>query len=152
MAKSFTLIETLLVMAIFSILIAMAFPVLRLFLTTNYLNISTTEIIQVLRQAQANAINGAGDSKWGIFFDTSNNKFIFFKGDNFLDRVQSYDLATELPKSVGIKNINLSGGASEIVFEKTSGKTDQYGSLTISGLNYTTKNIVINEYGVIETY
>ncbi len=148
--RAFTLIETLLFVVGFSILIVIAFPVLRLLLTANYLNIATTEIVQSLRQAQTSAINGAGDSRWGVFFDTSNNKFIFFKGDNFLNRIQSYDLATELPKSVVFKNINLNGGGSEIVFEKISGQINQYGSLSISGLNHETKNIVINEYGSIE--
>lgn len=150
--NGFTLVEILLVIAILGGLIGISFPILRSLLITNYLTGSADEIVQTLRQAQTNAISGAGDSKWGVFFDKDNNKFIFFKGETFLGRDQSYDLISDLPKSIKIESISLNGGGTAIVFQKTNGKTNQYGSLTLEGLNNQTKDIIINQYGVIETY
>jgi len=149
--KSFTLVEILIVIAILGGLAGLAFPIMRSLLIANYLTSSAEEIVQCLRQAQTNAMGGARDSKWGVFFDQNNNKFTLFKGD-FFGQDHSYDLAQELPKSIEIKNISLNGGGAEIVFEKTSGKTNQFGSLTLEGLNNQTKNIIVNEYGVIEVH
>ena len=140
--KSFTLVEILIVIAILGGLAGLAFPIMRSLLIANYLTSSSEEIVQYLRQAQTNAINGVGDSRWGVFFDQSNNKFTLFRGD-FFGQDHSYDLVAELPNSVKIKT------DLEIVFEKTSGKTNEC-SLTLEGLNNQAKNIIINEYGVIE--
>lgn len=149
--NGFTLVEILITIAILCLLAGIAFPGLRSMLIANYLNTSGSEIVQSLRQAQANAMSGAEDSKWGVFFDVDNNKFIFFKGATFPGPGHAYNLTTELPASIKIKDINFNGGGAEIIFEKTSGKTNQYGSLTLSSLNnQQTKDIIINEHGMVK--
>ena len=148
----FTLVEVLLVVAIFGILAGIGFLNIRLVWTANQLQGSTTETIRALKEAQNNAMDGILDSQWGVFFDINNNQFTLFKGPDYSGRDPAHDLATALPKLIKITNINLNGGGTEIVFEKTSGKTNHYGSLTMEGFNSQTKTLILNQYGVIETY
>ncbi|HDZ54299.1 MAG TPA: hypothetical protein ENI19_02025 [Candidatus Nealsonbacteria bacterium] len=133
MMKSFTLIEVLVIIGIMVILMVLALPAYRSFQNELDLNNSTEEIINTLRIAQNKTLASEGASQYGVYFDqtTSPHQYTLFKGNDYASRNSSFDKIHKLPKSVEISDISLNGGESEIIFDRISGTTSQFGSLII---------------------
>ena len=62
--KGFTLLEVLVVLAIFAILFAVSDGVYINFKRANNLSITTNTIVEAVRYASSNASSNRGDSKW----------------------------------------------------------------------------------------
>lgn len=148
--NGFTLIEMVLVIGLFMIVMSSTALVFSNFVVKQELNDNVQRLTHNLRKAQANALIRAKDSKWGVFFDDTEGqeKFVFFKGSSFGED-QDYDQVVELSKGVDFGSIALNGGSDEVVFNKETGETDDFGSIEIEDDNgsYT---ISINSLGQIE--
>lgn len=131
--KSFTLIELLLIVGILIILVGLAIPAFRFFQKETDLNNSTEEIINTLRLAQNKTLASEGDSQWGVYFSTTSvpNQYILFKGVNFVSRATSSDESHNLPSSVEISEINLTGGFPNVIFDRVTGATNQPGEISL---------------------
>ena len=127
--RGFTLIEILVIIAITIILIGLAIPSYRFFQKESDLINNTEEIINTLRLAQNKTLASEGASQYGIYFDqaTSTHQYTLFKKING----SSSEEVHKLPESIEISEINFNGGGSEVIFDRISGTTSQYGSLTI---------------------
>lgn len=136
MMKSFTLIEVLVIIGIMVILMGLALPAYRSFQDESDLNNSTEEIINTLRIAQNKTLASEGASQYGVFFDTSiPYRVIMFKGENYTTRDSSFDKINKLPDNIEIYEINLTGGESEVVFNRINGETSQAGNLSLRLIN-----------------
>jgi len=147
--KGFTLLELLLVLAIIAIIAAFTFPIYTGFQLSQIHDTRTEEIVQALRQAQSKSMAGQNDSSWGVYFDSSNNKFVIFQGTSYASRVSDYDYETELESTLSLSNISINGGGSEVVFTKIDGSTTDYGSLDLT-TDEDTATISINAAGLVE--
>ena len=139
--KGFSLVELVIVIAIFAILAGVGDSVYYNFKTKNSLEVSTNSFVQALRHAQINSEQVEGDSVWGtaIFSD----KVVVFKGASYISRDTFSDQIADFPSGISV------GGLSEIVFEKTTGWSSNVGTTTITNSNGEVKNIFINEKGTI---
>lgn len=150
----FTLVETLLVVAMLIILSMIAVPLLNVFQTESDLQRSSQELMSTLRLAQDKTLASEDDSQFGVFFDnaTTVHRYTFFKGTSYASRVPSFDETTFLPESVEFSVVNF-GGGNEIVYDKVDGTTSQPGSISIHLLSdfARVQTIYVDSFGIIET-
>jgi Tfp pilus assembly protein FimT len=144
----FTLVEVLTIVGILIVLIVISVPALRFFQKESDLNNSTEEILNTLRLAQNKTIASEGASQYGVHFETG--KYVLFKGTTY-DPLATDNDVHSLPQSLEIYEINLAGGGSEIVFERVTGTTSQFGnvSLRLKSDFTKTKTIYIENSGQV---
>ncbi|MDP2930802.1 MAG: hypothetical protein Q8N56_04370 [bacterium] len=152
--KGFTLLELSVVVGIIILLTVLVTPSLNYFRANSALNDASEEIISVLSLAKNKAVSSEGPSRWGVYFDfASPQKYILFKGSSFVSRDQSADVVHNLPPSVEFSAIDLYGGATETVFSRINGATQQFGSLSLWIKNNHTKTagIYIDSMGIVQS-
>ena len=143
--KAFTLIETLIILAIIAVMAVLSIPFYQSFQIRTQLDDRSEEIIQTLRKAQSKAMAVENDKVFGVHFE--NNKFVLFKDTYNPDDPdnETFDLPTTLSISV-----NLSGGDSKVVFDKLRGTTLNDGTIIISSVNNESRTINVSKIGKIE--
>jgi len=147
--KGFSLFEILLSMAIVAVIL---FVVISLFSNYNkkqVLDNSAEKVSSLLKEARSLTISSKDDSSYGVHFEQ--NALVLFKGITYIFS-DSNNKINQIDKKAIISEINLNGGGSNVVFQRLTGKTDQYGTIKISlisnSLNF--KTISIYQTGVIE--
>jgi prepilin-type N-terminal cleavage/methylation domain-containing protein len=130
--RGFTILELILVIAIFAVIFSSTTIVFGNLLNEHRLASKGYEIVQSLREARTDAVSRKGDSGWGVYLDASAHpdRYIVFKGDSYMSRDSSFDQTVIFPESVIFSNIGISGG-NEIVFGKRTGETDDTGSFDL---------------------
>lgn len=146
--KGFTLIEVLVVIAIFLIIGVLAAPGFRYFQYRTSLDNDAARVINVLRLAQNKTLAAEKDNNYGVHLE--NKKYVLFAGALYSPTSASninYDLAAETE----FYEINLNGGGNNIVFSRVSGATDQYGVIKLRLFNSPnqTKTISVSSSGQI---
>ncbi len=148
----FTLIEIIIVIAVLTVIGAIAITSFISFQKTPQLNNASEEIINILRIAQNKTLSSEGNSQYGVYFDitVSPQQYILFKGSSYPSRNASFDQVYLIPDITEFYAIN-TGGANEIVFDKLTGSTKNSGnvSLRLKDDNSQTKIIYIDNSGVI---
>jgi len=139
--KAFSLIEIIVVVAIFAVVVYLGLPLIRNILFVSDLENSSSLVVSTIRQAQNNARNGLEDSVWGIRIDSPN--VIMFRGTNYASRDPSYDLGIKLAD-----NLNLSG-LDEVSFSKMYGFPSTTGNIVLTSINGKSITINLNEKGTI---
>lgn len=91
------------------------------------LTTSGQNVLSILRLAQSKALAGEDNAPWGVRLEQA--QFILFRGSTYSGSTLTQVHA--LPTSIEIVNINLSGGAQEVVFKRLTGRTDQLGSFDV---------------------
>lgn len=140
--RGFTLIEVLLSLALIGIIFGMAAPYYRTFQVRNDLDIATNTIVQSLRRAQILSQAQYGDMNWGVYVQSGS--IIIFKGPSYVLRDINYDEVFDLPSSID------SSGITEVVFSKLYGFPQSIGTLILTSTSNETRNIIINEKGMVD--
>jgi len=149
--KGFTLVELILVVALFLTVFGGTAISLSSFLNRSDLDQTTKEVVQMLRQAQGYSMAHYQDSSWGVYLEDTANRLTFFQGSSYAARVPSFDRVTELSTSLDLMSISLIGGGNEIVFTKGKGETTGVGSFVIQEISSgNQKTLTLNAYGQIE--
>ncbi len=141
MNKGFTLIELIIVICIFLLLGAIFWPIGANFFSQELASKGQQQIIWILKQARANAINQKNNSAFGVYLEKG--QATLFQGDNYTDRITSEDIIYTLPKIVTIVDLN------EIVFEPNTGQVSTPGTIKLNSPSLS-REIVINQLGVID--
>lgn len=149
-ARGFTLIELILVIAVFSIIFSSASVVFGNMIGRNNLKYHGYLLVQNLREARMNSISHKNDSEWGIHFNDAVTPYgyTFFKGASFVTRDSDYDLDFEFPEIIGISQLNF-GGTKEIVFHVSSGFPTTTGNLALATDNESYA-VFINSAGLVD--
>lgn len=136
--KSFTLVEIILVVAIFGILIGLSLPFTLKFYQVQQLDSTFQSIVQTIRRAQFQAMANEFDSDFGFYF--SADQYFLFRGPSYIARTdeESFDLPKEITRA----------GLWEIVFKKLTGLPNTAGYISISSAGLT-RIISINQLGRI---
>ncbi|MBW6441172.1 prepilin-type N-terminal cleavage/methylation domain-containing protein [Patescibacteria group bacterium] len=122
--SGFTLLELMLVISILAIISVSSFTWFSSYKQQTDIQSSSNIIISSLRDAQSRSISGKDFMKWGIFFDSTNNRFTLFRDEG------GYAAATvkeeiSLSNYIKLDSNSLAGGCDEIIFEKVTGATTQ---------------------------
>lgn len=141
MNKGFTLIEVIIVICIFLLLGAIFWPVGANYYRQQVLEKSEQQIVWILKQARANAINQRNSAAFGV--NISQGAVTLFEGLNFNQRNQAADSVYKLAPNIVIS------GESEFVFLPNTGEVENPGKIRVS-LNAYSKEIYINKLGIID--
>ena len=118
--KAFTLIELLIVIGITAIMAVFLIMSPLSFRSRQDLNLTVSEMVAVLRNAQDNSISQESGSIWGIYFDNTNDSgfYDFFSGSDY----SSINIVSRSSLRSNIKFIQPAIGASStVIFSAVSG-------------------------------
>ena len=141
--KSFTLVEILIVLSIIAILIVSTSPIFRYFQREADLSDNTEEIVSILRLARTKTLASERSSQWGIYFSVP-YQYTLFQGPDYASRDDSFDELYQLTGRVEIYEIDLTGGGTEVVFDRILGETDQDGKISLRLEDDTSKSKTIS--------
>ena len=146
----FTLLEILIVIAIFSVVAGVGISPLLSFKKTSDLNGALETGVSFLLEARAKTLSSESDSRYGVHFSSRN--VILFKGAMFTEGAQG-NKAAPLPSSVEIGTISLNGGGDTVVFNRLTGETDAYGTVVFRLKSDTTKTKIlrVEKTGIVST-
>lgn len=139
--SGFTLIELILVVAIVTIMTAVAMPFYLNLSRGNDLNTATSLLAQDLYQAQSYSRNQTQDSQWGVA--VNGQVITLFSGSSYAARNPAQDVSYTVPSAITIS------GVGQIVYSKLYGLPQSTGSFTLSGGGQTT-TVTVNSKGVVE--
>ena len=145
--SGFTFLEVLLVIAAIGIIAVLGTAFFSSTLGKNELSNVTWDIADNLRKAQSRAMAGRGNDSWSVHFES--DKYVIFKGTTY-NASDPDNEQTNLSSLILIISISLTGGGSDLIFNKIYGDTDTDGNITVSdNTSDQTRIIDINEVGRI---
>ena len=144
-----TIIEIIIVVTLVIMLTTLSFQVFNVFIKRQALDKDTQKIVSMLKEARSATLASRANSVYGVHFVAT--RTVMFKGTVFIES-DSNNRELSLNPRVQITVTNLNGGGSDIIFDRLTGATDQYGSITLSLVASTsiTKIISIEETGIVE--
>ena len=147
-ARGFALIELLISIAIIMILATMTYGVLYTTNTRKALDTDALKVVTKLREARSLTLAAKNDREWGIHL--ASTSITLFEGSSY-DSESSSNIVVKLNPLVTLSS-TLQGDGSDVIFERLSGDTAQYGTTTVSLIASSTvaRTIIIYETGVVE--
>ena len=154
--KGFTLVELVVVIGILTIL--GTFTMLNLTTLQNHTNLNTSveTMLSDIKQQQLKAMLGdtetrATSSKYGVYFDAVNKRYVLFHGNSYSSSEAS-NYPVQLDSGLAFSSVTLPNNV--IIFDRVSGEYSAYvgGSNTVvlkDIVTNTTKTMTFNRYGVI---
>jgi prepilin-type N-terminal cleavage/methylation domain-containing protein len=138
----FTLIEVLIVIVIGIILLGAGFFSLNAFRSSQTVQSEIEQLVAVLRSAQEKSSGQDSDSRWGVYFDVSGARDIYYlyQVDEVLKATDPYDgvPGSILDKKTLKSPLEITMTApvtSTIVFAKSTGRPDGTTTITLSNGN-----------------
>jgi prepilin-type N-terminal cleavage/methylation domain-containing protein len=122
--KGFTVIELLIVLAIFVLLVGIVAPFFANTFNQSNQEITVLEIQQNLRAAQAKSMAGLENSRWGVYFQS--DRYTLYKGNSYAARDTNYDQLTKVSGQMSIS------GLTEINFTKNRGFPNMTGDINVT--------------------
>lgn len=149
--KGFTLIEITITISIIIFLISIGIVSYRSFEKSTELENTCQDILSVLKIAQTKTIASDEASQYGVHFE--DDRYILFKGNEYQSGSESnkiYNISDRLE----IYDISLSDEGNDIIFQRISGKTEQYGNISLRIILSPSENKAINisSFGLVEIY
>jgi len=148
--KGISLIEILVVVSIIAIIVAIVVPNFSKFHNQQALRNTTEDVISLLNEARNNTISSKDSNTYGVHFETG--KATLFAGTTYAVNASNtqiiFDKAASIPVSGGII---LNGGGSDVVFDRLTGSTSEYGTIVVRLISDASsqKTINISKLGVI---
>jgi len=128
--KSFTLIETLIVVAILATLMGTAFVEFASYKTRHSFDLDSESLVAALSNAQSKAVQQENGSAWGIrFTNGAQSNYAIFSGTTFST---STVVTEEALSSVTTYTNPVSGSSTDIVFSKLTGTPILGGAASIA--------------------
>lgn len=146
--RGVSLIELLVALAIAALLVVVAAGGFSAFRRTQELNTAAENVTSALNEARARTLSSEGPSQYGVHFTAS--KAVLFKGTVFVAGDPS-NKDYVWSSMVIASGWALNGGGADVVFERLTGETAQYGTVTFraAGDPSDTKTVTVNRSGVI---
>ncbi len=145
--KGFALIELLVVLAIIVILIAVVLPSLERMKQYQVLKSAVADISSTLDKAKSQTLSSINSSEYGVHFES--DKVVLFAGTVY-SASDSTNEVTAISSPISISSISLTGGATDIYFDKLSGAPNKTGTVTVSSASQS-KTITISATGAISS-
>lgn len=133
-----TLIEVILAVAVMAMISVAMLPIGQQYLQRNEFESATLMVAQGVRNAEANAKSGNGDTTWGVRI--SGSTITVFKGATYATRDTTYDIVSTWSNKI------TASGLSEIVFSRLEAVPSVNGNITLTGYNQS-KTITLNAKG-----
>src|SRR3989344_5506843 len=125
--QGLSLIEMLMVIAIIAIILAVVIIPLTSLRNRQALNSGAEELVSLISQARSRTIASVNDANHGVHLTA--DEAALFQGSSYNgDAIQTLAINPALTLSA----ISLDDDGNDIIFKKISGKTNQFGSLTLT--------------------
>lgn len=146
--RGFTLIEivvSIVIITIVAMILVVSFVDLN---SSQALDKSVFTTVSVFNKARSNTLSSVGDTQYGVHIGSS--QVTLFTGTTYAASA-STNIVTDLNARVGIRNVALLGGGSDVVFNRQTGSTSQSGSLEVYLLADPTvyKRVTITPTGLV---
>lgn len=126
--KGFTLVEILFATSILLLLGTMGVGVLGDFQRSVALDAAAGDVASLLESARARTLSSEGGMQHGIYFEQGS--VTLFRGDTY-DPADDSNEVVLMPPGIEISSITLQGGGDNVIFNRLTGETDQYGSVVV---------------------
>ena len=153
--KGFTLIELLIVVTIGLLLTLFMTLPFRSFQDNQVLENAEDAMTAFIIQARTQTLSSYNDSSYGIHFSSSptaqSSQIVMFKGTTY-SPTDPNNTTLNLSTNATIVSVSLQGGGVDTIFNRLTGGTDEYGTITlqvIPGATTYTKVITINKAGAV---
>lgn len=144
------MLEILIVLAIIAIISTIVILNLSSFRNERAIRNTIEDVISLLNEARNDTISSLNSLNYAVHLD--DDKATLFSGVTF-DENNSENKILDFEQSVLIPNggISLNGGGDDVIFEKITGNTNNYGTITIQiGSDTGSSQVInINKLGVI---
>ncbi len=146
--KGFSAVELLIVIAVILILTLIITGAFSKFRDTQALNGAVEEVAALINEARSKTLSSANFSQHGVHFETG--RAVLFQGLVFSPSDPN-NKELKFSDFVEISSIMLNGGGADMVFQKLTGKTGQYGTIILRVKKDTAKNktITVGSMGII---
>ncbi|HBT81814.1 hypothetical protein A3B26_01625 [Candidatus Giovannonibacteria bacterium RIFCSPLOWO2_01_FULL_48_47] len=125
--RGFTLLEILFALGIILVITALAVAAFSSFRQNSLLKEARAKVLSELSLARIQTLGAEGKSSWGVHFEET--RLVRFKGSSYSASDPS-NLEILLPAGAKIGLISL-GGASEVIFERLTGRAASIGTIRI---------------------
>jgi prepilin-type N-terminal cleavage/methylation domain-containing protein len=143
MKQGFTLVELLIVFAIFAILFLIVGSISYNTLPKSQLLAESAVVTQTLRKAQARSVSQRSDSQWGV--NITSSTVTLFAGSSYASRDTAQDEQHQCPNGIS------ASGLSEVVFQTITGETSNTGIITLTTqATGESESITVSETGLID--
>lgn len=143
-----TAIETLTVIAILVVILAITVVSFALFQQERDLDGVSDGLASTLEQARTQTLASKNQTVYGVHVEAG--QYVLFEGVAYVPGAAT-NQAVALPSSIEISGWALAGGGAEAAFERLTGKTNQPGTITVRIRNRPdrTKTITILATGIV---
>lgn len=146
--SGFSLIEILIVIGILGMLLSMSFYFFPAFGKRDALEKDVAGLVAMMREARSSSVLSKNASAFGVHLQE--NKAVLFEGDSYVSGGPNEEVM-QFSKKVYLSSYSLNMGGSDIVFDRLTGNTSNYGTVTLSLKdNSTSTTITILETGVVK--
>ena len=142
--KGATLIEIIIAITIVGILTLIVFSAFSPANSREALDKKTVLALSLLSQARNQTLSAKGALAYGVHFETT--KAVLFNGPTYSSSVSS-NVVEPMGNLVQISDISLSGGGSDVVFNRLTGETSQSGTITLSLIASSTQTKTVTIFG-----
>ena len=149
MARGYSYIQMLLVIALLALLAAVASPYYLAWQQRQNLRSTSSILLSDLRYVQSKAMQREQDASWGVYIDDSNKRYILFHGASY-SAADVYNQTVTYPASVSIG----ASPSSEIAFAGLTATSPSEVTITMTSvsLQIASKTIHINAEGLVTPY
>lgn len=137
----FTIVELLLVVAIFFVVAGFAPVLYNRFFLQDAVAEAADRVAGSLRNAQGFSLAGKGSLPWGVALN--GNSIILFQGNSFATRNTALDRRIAIPSAVSIS------GLTETVFARVSGVPTTPLTISLTAPGGISRSVTMNSLGVV---
>ena len=145
--NGFTLVEFLVVVAIIGIIAAVIVPSFSKFRNQQALQNSTNALISVLNEARTKTLASVNNTYYGVHLQ-SDAAILFVGGAYALGAATNETVYYESP--VAMTSATLTGGGSDVKFDRLKGTTSQYGTITLALPDTTSHSVSVSATGTVQ--
>lgn len=139
--KGFTLIEIFVVIAMIFILSGIVFSSYFSFRSHTEVNSGAQEVLNFLRLAQSKTVASEEADKYGVHFEQE--KIVLFRGTLYNPADPDNKIYNFSQVEIPLAEIILNGGGNEVIFERITGQTINYGTVKIQSKRDNNKFVFI---------
>ena len=149
MKRGFTLIEIILVIAIASVIASITVSAFSRFNRAIAIRKDAEKIVSILNKARSNTIAARSGSQYGVHFESG--RVVMFVG-NIYSALAPTNEPLKFQSPVSASTISLAGGGSDVVFERLTGITSNFGFviLSLTGEPLVTRRVNISSNGLVD--
>ncbi|MDQ5954155.1 MAG: hypothetical protein QG583_83 [Patescibacteria group bacterium] len=143
--KGITVIEIVVVLAILVIIIGVTLPSFQNMRENQIFKTTLSEVVSTINKARGESMSSVNSQEYGVHFES--DQVVIFSGTVYSD-VAPDNVITEITSPASISDIDITGGGSDLYFDRLTGAPDHTAEITVSTTTLSDV-IVISGTGIV---